>query len=119
MLFRWRKLMAAVIVLWALMDMTVPGVCQSDDLDSVPASAQAASTAVSKDTSPSIVSSDPTNDDSSDQSGPEDCFCCCSHVAPTGFFHVTGLFAFIGYEPPYSQGSPRDFSAFQYHPPKA
>lgn len=111
--------MAGFIVLWALMDMTVPGACQSDDLESTPASAQDTALATTSTSGAKAVSSSTPNDNSASQPGPEDCFCCCSHIAPTGFFHVAVLFSFVGFELPYSLGSPHDFSTFLYHPPKA
>jgi hypothetical protein len=118
MRLRWRKLTAAFIVLWAMMDMTVPGVCQSDDLEASLAADQHIDQTATSDTGANVVSNTAPTDSQSDQSGSEDCFCCCSHIAPTGFFHATILFPFVGNEPPYTVGVPHDFSSFLYRPPK-
>lgn len=105
-------------MLWAMMDMTVPGMCQSDDLEASIAADQHIGQTVTSDKSANVVSSTPTNSQP-DQPGSEDCFCCCSHIAPTGFFHLTVLFSFVGNDAPCNVGSPHDFSSFLYHPPKA
>jgi len=116
----WRRLIAGFIVLWAMMDLTVPGVCQSDDLEATLASALSVTHIAAPATGTSGISN--TSNDSipdQDQSGPEDCFCCSSHIAPTAVFHVSALVSFMGIERPYSIGSPHNFSPFLYHPPKA
>jgi hypothetical protein len=118
MLSRWRKLLAAFIVLWAMMDLTVPGVCQSDDLETSLASALAVMHTAAPAAGVSGVSNTPS-DNNPDRPGPEDCFCCSSHIAPTSVFHVTVLYSFLAFQQPYSLGSPHDFSPFFYHPPKA
>jgi hypothetical protein len=102
-----------------MMDMTVPGVCQSDDLEASLAADQHIGQTITSDTGANVVSSTTPTNSQSDQSSPEDCFCCCSHIAPTGFFHATVRFSFVGCETPYAVGSPQDFSSFLYHPPKA
>ena len=117
MFFTWRKLMAAFIVLWAMMDLTVPGVCQSDDLEATLATSLSAHKAPL--TGTNTVSTPTDNSPDQDQPGPEDCFCCSSHIAPTAVFHVSALVSFMAIERAYSIGSPHDFSPFLYHPPKA
>jgi hypothetical protein len=111
--------MAGFIVLWAMMDMSVPGVCQSDDLEASLAADQHIGQTVTSDTGANVISSTAPTNNQSDQSSPEDCFCCCSHIAPTRFFHATILLSFVGNEPPYRAGAPHDFNSFLYHPPKA
>jgi hypothetical protein len=116
----WRRLIAGFIVLWAMMDLTVPGVCQSDDLEATLASALSVTHIITPATGTSSISN--TSNDSipdQDQPGPEDCFCCNSHIAPTSVFYVSAPFSFMGFERPPSLGSPHDFSPFLYHPPKA
>jgi hypothetical protein len=115
----WRRLIAGFIVLWAMMDMTVPGVCQSDDLEASLAADHYIGQTITSDAGANVVSSSAPTNSQPDQSSSEDCFCCCSHIAPTGFFHVTVPFPFVGNEAPYSVGAPHDFSSFLYHPPKA
>lgn len=112
-----RRLIAGFIVLWAMMDLTVPGVCQSDDLEATLATALSAHQASAGTNGVSTTPTDNVPDQ--DQPGPEDCFCCSSHIAPTAVFHVNVQISAIGIERPYSIGSPHDFSSFLYHPPKA
>jgi hypothetical protein len=114
----WRRFIAGFIVLWAMMDLTVPGVCQSDDLEATLASALSVTHTTAPVTGARDVSNTP-NDNSPDQPGPEDCFCCCSHIAPTSVFHITVLYSFMGFQRPYSLSSLHDFSTFLHHPPKA
>ncbi|HET7873002.1 MAG TPA: hypothetical protein VFL42_10865 [Terriglobales bacterium] len=110
--------MAGLILIWALLDLSVPGVCQSDDLEAAPAGTQQ-STMGTQTASP-VIGTQPANPaDNPDKPGPEDCFCCCSHVAPTQFFNITHVFPFLATEPAYVIGAPHDFSSFLYHPPKA
>jgi hypothetical protein len=119
MIMSRRRLIAGFIVLWAMMDLTVPGVCQSDDFEASLAAGQHIGQTITSDMGANVGSSTAPTNSQSDQSGPEDCFCCCSHVAPTGFFHASILFSFVGNEPPYRVGAPHGFSPFLYHPPKA
>jgi hypothetical protein len=115
----WRRFIAGFIVLWAMMDLTVPGVCQSDDLEATLATSLSAHKA-SPITGMNDVSTAPSNNSpDQDQPGPDDCFCCSSHIAPTAVFHVSALVSFMGIERPYSIRAPQDFSPFLYHPPKA
>ena len=67
---RWRAVVRAVAVLILVMaaaDMTFPSLCR--EKSSIPAASSAMSILVSQ-----------TDDDSSDQTPREDCFCCCSHI---------------------------------------
>jgi hypothetical protein len=115
----WRRLIAGFIVLWAMMDLTVPGVCQSDDFEATLASSLSIHKAAPVNGTGAVSSIPSENSPDQDQPGPEDCFCCSSNIAPTSVFHVNVLFTFIGFEHPISLGSPHDFSTFLYHPPKA
>jgi hypothetical protein len=120
MFLGWRKLMAAFIVFWAMMDMTVPGVCQSDDFEATLASSLSVIYKAAPVGGTSAIAHTPSdNSTDQDQPGAEDCFCCSSHIAPTAVFHVSAFVSFMGIERPYSIGSPHDFSPFLYHPPKA
>jgi len=119
MSFGWRGFTAAFIVLWAMMDLTVPGVCQSDDLEATLASTLSVHQAVPVSGTNAISDTPTDNSPAQDRPGPEDCFCCSSHIAPSAVFHVSALALFMAIERPYSIGSPHDFSSFLYHPPEA
>lgn len=87
----WRKFFASLFLLWALVDLTVPGVCKSDN-DGV-TDPQQMSMVVSTDQSRPVVASaiaptsNPEKQKSPDQND-EDCFCCCVHVAPSAHFQL-------------------------------
>jgi hypothetical protein len=101
------------------MDLSVPGVCQADDLEASPANVPSVASA---DYEPSLalqtVSSLPTNN-SPDAPAPEDCFCCCSHIAPTQIFEIAALISSEICVGCYSSGPQQDYSPFIYNPPKA
>jgi hypothetical protein len=118
MFLGWRRLIAGLIICWAMMDMTVPGVCQSDDLEATLGSTLSVMHAPGSLSETSQISSLPSNT-SPDRPGPEDCFCCSSHTAPTSIFDLNSLFSFLGFQRALPSGSPHDFSPFLYHPPKA
>lgn len=114
----WRKIVAGFILIWALLDMSVPGVCQSDDLESSPVSALEIQPAAPTPFIIQAYSSIP-DDSSPNHSGPEDCFCCCSHVTPTTTFIVPQPVFRERYSTPDLTLSPLEYSPILYHPPQA
>src|SRR5947209_11109057 len=92
--FRFQRWVALAVVAWALMDLTVPGLCPTElgsleynTLSSLKISiagpkAHAIATSSVSTTMP--VSSD-------DQRADDDCWCCSSHVAPTPLFEATTI----------------------------
>ena len=115
----WRKVAASFILLWALMDLSVPGVCQADDLEANPANAQTVALPQMHGATGLLTSSSVPDQNSSDQSGPEDCFCCCSHIAPTPTFKITAQISSQMCERLAALGEQLPYSPFIYHPPKA
>ena len=103
-----RKVVAALILLWAMTDLTVPGVCQTDlpDLGSTHHISVSAQTSVSP-----LAPSRKTGEE-------DDCFCCCSHIvhsspttvtdSPTVTLPVNSVVA----------GVPRELAISLYHPPR-
>jgi hypothetical protein len=91
----WQKCFAAILLLWALADLSVPGLCQSDDDGSQDAQAlsqfagasqvgqQAASVTQLR------MASNPGQQ--SAPSSQEDCFCCCAHIVPAPYFYFASL----------------------------
>jgi hypothetical protein len=74
-----RKCVAAFVLLWALADLTVPGLCQADDnrIDSADSALL-----ISPDTKPLLTLS-ATGIPTSDQDGsPDECFCCSPYTSP-------------------------------------
>ena len=64
-----RKLVGIFLLLWAVMDLSVPGLCETDAPDFGALQTTAASAA------PSI-----NQQQQSQTSLEDDCFCCCAHV---------------------------------------
>ena len=103
-----RKFVALVVLVWALFDLTVPGVCQTDFPDfrsSQPISVSAQSSV--------------SHQQQSQTAAEDDCFCCCSHVAPTTPVTMTGLAIAVAEWPPFLVEQPRASSSSLYHPPRS
>lgn len=89
----WRKWLAAFFLLWALADLSVPGLCQSDNDDGSQGSQVA-----SRFESASRVALSGTRLRAASNSGhksvpstQEDCFCCCAHIVPTPHFLIASI----------------------------
>ena len=87
----WQKCFAALLLIWALADLSVPGLCQSDNDGSQDPQAlsQFASVSQVAQRSPSGAKLQLASN-SGQQSVPssqEDCFCCCAHVVPAPHFY--------------------------------
>lgn len=81
-----RKYVAAFVLLWALADLTVPGLCQADDNRIDPA--DSALFVSSQDTEP-LSTWSATSIPASDQDGsPDECFCCSPYTSPTSVFSL-------------------------------
>ena len=115
----WRKFAVCFILTWALMDLSVPGVCQDDDLESPPADSQAVAV-VEQSAVPAIhaLTSSPTNN-TSGKPGQEDCFCCCSHVAPVQIFSIPSQALVEQHEIPAPVVHQSEYSPFLYRPPRS
>jgi hypothetical protein len=77
---RCRKVMAAFVLIWALADLTVPGLCQADDNKIVPGDSVTFMGSQAKQVSsvwPAEGSPLP------DQDSPDECFCCSPYACPT------------------------------------
>jgi len=80
-----RRLVSVLILSWALLDLTVPGFCETEtDTHNVPAQSQESQVCSLKSPEPSIsVESSPVVPESCEG---DDCWCCCAHVTPTPAF---------------------------------
>jgi hypothetical protein len=77
MVRKWHKTVTLFILLWAVLDLAVPSLCQAeDDFSFIP---RQSSAVMSNSSSQSQPTSGATVDD---------CFCCSSHVAPTSQFNL-------------------------------
>ncbi len=88
----WQTWIASFLLLWTLADLSVPGLCQSDNDGSQDAQAlsQFASAAQPGQQTASLtqvrMASNP--EQRSTPSSQEDCFCCCAHIVPSPHFYV-------------------------------
>jgi hypothetical protein len=91
----WQKFFAALLLLWALADLSVPGLCQSDDDGSQDPQA------LSQSAGPSQVGQQVASEtqfrmasnqgQKSAPSSQEDCFCCCAHIVPAPHFSFASI----------------------------
>ena len=103
-----RKFVAVFVLIWALGDLSVPGLCQTDLADF--GGLQPTSVSAQRNAS---------HQQQSQTSGEDDCFCCCSHVAPaTPVALSEGAIALADW-PEYVIEKPREFSSSLYHPPRS
>ena len=103
-----RKTVAVLVLAWALGDLTVPGLCQTD----FPNFGAAKSTSIS-------AQSTVFHQQQSQSAVEDDCFCCCTHVAPTIPVAMTGLAIAVAEWPPFLIEKPRASSSSLYHPPRS
>src|SRR5882724_2826539 len=92
--FRWQRWTALVIVTWALMDLTVPGLCPTElgQLESkTPSSRLFTANADPRTIVTPLISAITSPAPGDEQPGDDDCWCCSSHVAPAPLFHSTKL----------------------------
>lgn len=105
---RWHRVVALVILLWAVVDMAVPSLCEADSGFLIPLTQQQSSMSVDSDKSSQPA--DPAHED--------DCFCCCSHISPTPHFEFTT----VAFSEEYAATTPRlhllEFAEPHYHPPR-
>jgi hypothetical protein len=90
----WRKSLVAFLLLWTLADLTVPGICQSDDDGSQDAQALAQSSASASAARTSSLDQFRVAANSGQQKVPaaqEDCFCCCAHIVPSPHFSFAAM----------------------------
>lgn len=82
----YKKYVAAFVLLWALADLTVPGLCQADDNRIDPADS---ALFVSSQDTESLSTWSATGIPASDQDGsPDECFCCSPYNSPTSVFSL-------------------------------
>lgn len=101
----WRKHIAVFFLLWACLDLSVPGVCQTDVR--IPANAAKQERLLASGSQGGAVLNSPALDPTLPlQSDGDDCFCCCSHMAVSGP-DLAMVLSFCAFEP-----SPSPVAAF-------
>ena len=89
----WQKWLAAFFLLWTLADLSVPGLCQSDNDDGSQGSQVASQFESASRVGPSGTQLRAASN-SGQKSAPrtqEDCFCCCTHIVATPHFLVASI----------------------------
>lgn len=115
----WRKLGAGFILLWALMDLSLPGVCKEEGFGSALTDTQVVGLVESAKTPAAHAASSTPINTPSDMPGREDCFCCCSHVAPVQIFSLPKQALLEQYEDTSPILLQLEYTPFLYHPPRS
>lgn len=103
----WHKRLAILLLLWAVVDLSVPEMCQAEDLT------------FSSPTHSTLIRGAGGNGDQNPVSPDDDCFCCCTHIIPTA--HI-GLAAFVVSTPEFrifDLNHPQGFTPAIYLPPRS
>ena len=126
-----RKLASLCLLLWAVVDLSVPGVCKSDadDVDATPAvvssSAKSARVAVTTDKGVTenkravLVAARYGSGQQGQPAGQSDCFCCCSHVVHSSTVAPIAFTKMNTDWPPVLLEHPREFRSKSFHPPRS
>jgi len=103
------KRVAVFLLLWAALDLFVPGFCQTDGIDFP--SAPAHPSLISRNASSNRVANPALAED--------DCFCCCSHIvhSPHFILEVASATTFAHFPKPSSE--PLQIAALHFRPPRA
>ena len=123
----WRRSFAVAMLIWALFDLTIPGLCSTEDqtrgdltdavlLGGISAAHQACT--LHRHTAKlSVERGGPSEQQQS--SGEEDCWCCCSHITPSANFELAGQPELTSYEPACIASAPHKVALFTFHPPRS
>ena len=106
----WKKRIALLLLLWAFLDICVPGVCRTDDIQLPPLRTGALFWQNARGTLPGH---------STAQADQDDCFCCCSHIVHARYF-VAEQSAFLvrAVFPPFDR-EPLEMSFAYFRPPRS
>ena len=111
---RWLRAVALLILCWALLDLSVPGLCPGErDSSQVPETPSflIASSSVSM---AAISGQAPVAPDVDD-----DCWCCSSHVAPSSQFELATLSTVDRKDAPLFESPSQGWSQLPYRPPRS
>jgi hypothetical protein len=110
----WKRRVALVILTWALLDLSVPGLCRGEQ--AIPSTS---TTAVALSFSAPVPQSDHVSRLVSDETTDDDCWCCSSHVVPAPRFEVTLLLPLEREEATLFERPTQGWSLPLYHPPRS
>jgi hypothetical protein len=110
----WLRAVALVILCWALLDLSVPGLCPGErDSSQAPETSgflmASSSLLLARGSAPSPVA--PDLDD--------DCWCCSSHVVPAPRFELWTLATVDLKEVPLFENPSQGWSQLPYRPPRS
>jgi hypothetical protein len=103
------KRVAFFLLLWAALDICVPGFCRTDEIDLPPLNTAMLSWQNVQGTAPSH---------SSQQADQDDCFCCCSHIVHARYSVTEQSSRAIRFNLILYVANPRDVSFSYFHPPR-
>ena len=109
MLLRVYRAVALLILLWAVVDMSVPSLCQTDRDFQFPPFQQQTTGVVGVDRGQPPATPDPE----------DDCFCCCPHISPAPHFELARFSSSEHWEAVQSQLRLLDLPQLLYHPPRS
>jgi hypothetical protein len=118
----WRKGLTAFFLLWTLADLSVPGLCRTDNDRSQDLQAPLSTTSntlASHRQSTVTRASVPTPGQQSSPSSDEDCFCCCSHIVPAPHFQIPAISESVPTLAVYHFNSVTASALPLYHPPRS
>jgi hypothetical protein len=113
-----RRFMAAILLLWGLCDMTVPGICKTDFSD-ISSAVQATSSVGHGTFQISALHSNQKQAPAQPGGDSDDCWCCCSHIVPA--VPQVSLVSFrrtVDEQPTLRTGVPRWRASEFFQPPK-
>ncbi len=111
MSIRAKKVVAGGMLSYALFCFAMPDVCRGDDAISTPL----ASTGL---TCEQVTNLDKTVPSSSQALDQDDCFCCCSHIAPSTRTFAIGMIEAVFVGPHFIPGYVRILADPFFHPPR-
>ena len=118
----WRKGLAIAMLLWAMLDLAVPGFCSegeaASDTHGLPASVLVTEGPCYH-PAPETASIESSHPSDPRQGGDDDCWCCCSHIAPADVATLAELAILGPEELPSHFSAPKDWAPFLYHPPRS
>jgi hypothetical protein len=111
---RWPRVVALVILCWALLDLCVPGICPGErDSSWAP------------ETSGFVIAHSPLSMAGTSAPSPvapdvdDDCWCCSSHVAPAPHFELATLATVDLEDAPLFENPSQGWSQLPYRPPRS
>lgn len=111
MSIRTKKLVAWGMLVYALFCFAAPDLCRGDDAVSTPL----ASTGFKRDQVANLDKSVPASSQELDQ---DDCFCCCSHIAPSTPTLAVGMIEAVFERPVSIPNFVPILAGYFFHPPR-